>query len=134
MDTRQINNRLRNTPGFLGTFARDRVPKNIRAPASFVFNTDVAAKPGRHWIAVFISETSIEYFDPAGHKPVLTSFLRRQAKPVLYNNFMIQDPDSFACGLFAIDFILRRSAGESFNEILSSFSRNTILNDFLVAA
>lgn len=132
MNTFEIRDRMKGIPGFRGVYARDRIPRVTRLPASFIFNTDIATKPGQHWIAVLVTSESVEYFDSTGRRPVITGFLRRVGKPVLYNNHQIQSKDSIACGLFACDFLMRRSRGESFCEILSSFSRIPILNDFLL--
>lgn len=132
MDSFQIDNKLSSVPGFLGVFPSDRLPSVTSCPVSFVFNTDPANRPGRHWIAVIVLSSRVEYFDATGREPVNMNYLRRLGKPVLYNNYRIQSPHSYACGLFCCDFLLRRSEGETFCEILSSFSRTSLFNDFML--
>lgn len=132
MNTYDIINRLRDVKGFIGVFAADRLPSIKERPAYFVFNTDTSDKPGQHWIAVIVHEDKVEYFDATGRQPVIREYLRKLGRPVLYNNQRIQSPLSIACGAFCVQFILRRSRGESFCEILSSFSKNALFNDFLL--
>ena len=130
MNTDEINRKLRHVNGFVGVFPKNQLPVIRSCPASFVFNTDPASEPGKHWIAVLILEEQIEYFDATGRYPVITSYLKKHEKPVLFNHCRVQSPYSIACGLFCVDFILR--SGESFCEIISSFSRNRLFNDFLL--
>lgn len=132
MNTSDIVSTLKGVPGFLGVFAWDNIPTKIHVPSSCVFNTDPSNKPGKHWIAVIVLSNRIEYFDATGRSPIITDIFRKMDKPVLYNNHRIQSPHSIACGYFCCDFVLRRSRGETFCEILSSFSRNTLFNDFLL--
>lgn len=132
MNTHEINRSLKNIKGFLGTFPIDRLPVSRANRFCFVFNTDMSRKPGRHWIAVYVTPTRVEYFDATGKQPIILAYLRKLDKPVFYNNHRIQAPQSIACGVYCCDFIKRRSKGETFCEILSSFSRNSLFNDFLL--
>jgi hypothetical protein len=132
MNTNEIDRVLRKVPGFVGVFAKDKIPVIRRTPAYFVFNTDTSNKPGSHWIAVAVFADRVEYFDATGREPVISNYLRRLRLPVLFNNHRIQSPHSIACGIFCCQFVLRRSSGETFCEILSSFSKNTLFNDFLL--
>ena len=134
MNTFDIINRLKHVKGFVGVFARDKLPPIKNVPSYFVFNTDPSDKPGTHWIAVAVFQNRVEYFDATGKEPVIAEYLERLGKKVLFNNHRIQSTHSYACGFFCCQYILRRSGGESFCEILSSFSRNKLFNDFLLSA
>ena len=58
---------------WLGTYARDQIPplEHERRPFALVINTDVAAGPGEHWLAVYAhrGSTKIEMFDTFGLPP-----------------------------------------------------------------
>lgn len=133
MNTYDIDNELRDVPNFLGVFPFDCLPRTNRERFSFVFNTDPSNKPGKHWIAVYVTSSRTEYFDSTGKPPVIVSYLKQLGRPVYFSNYHIQAKESIACGLFACNFIKRRSQGETFCEILDSFSRNTLFNDFLLS-
>lgn len=132
MNTHDITSSLSELSNFAGVFPRDQLPVIRTFPKSFVFNTDPSHKPGKHWIAVIVHSDRVEYFDATGKPPVIHTYLAKLGKPVIYNNHRIQSTHSIACGYFCVDFLLRRSSGESFCEILSSFSKNSLFNDFLL--
>ena len=134
MNTNEIARALRDVPNFIGVFPRDRLPRVTRGTFSFVFNTDPGNKPGKHWVAVYVTSERTDYFDSTGKAPIIQDFLVGLGRPIYYSNYLIQAKESIACGLFACNFIRRRSQGESFCEILDSFSRNTLFNDFLLSA
>ena len=132
MNTVQINSRMKNVPNFIGVFPINRLPHVRQTTFSFIFNTDPSHEPGTHWIAVYVTPERAEYFDSTGERPLITDYLRRLQRAVYYNNHMIQAKESIACGAFACDFIKRRCRGETFCEILDSYSRNRLFNDFMI--
>lgn len=97
-------------------------------------NLDPSDLPGSHWCAVYFDKgLGSEYYDPLGFPPQCEAYLRRNAPDgVVYNDHQIQDVLSISCGEFCIDFVKRRLAGESFCEILSSYSRIPLFNDWMV--
>src|SRR5277367_2607312 len=58
---------------FLGVFPRDRLPLTLppRRPLLLICNTDPHSRPGEHWIALYVSSTTGEYFDSFGQSPLL---------------------------------------------------------------
>lgn len=59
--------------------AADRIPIQHNYPYAVVINTDQAAEPGHHWVAVYaVSELDVEYFDSYGDLPNsdIASFLK----------------------------------------------------------
>ena len=72
---------------FLGTYAVDQL-KCIKKSqlGSLIFNTDIASKIGKHWVAIHIDKNVLTVFDPLGYKnldltcPFLKSFLSNKGK------------------------------------------------------
>ena len=63
---------------WLGPYARDQIPslKNDKRPFALEVNTDVAAGPGEHWLALYAPRDSfkIEMIDSLGLPPNLYFF------------------------------------------------------------
>jgi hypothetical protein len=119
---------------FLGVYPSDKLPKIKTRPCAFILNLDASGKPGSHWCAVYFDENGgAEYYDPFGFEPMCRSYLFANAPDgVIYNPHQIQWEYSVSCGEFTVNLLQRRLAGESFCEILSSYSTNLALNDWMV--
>ena len=89
MNTKQIHEALANDPAvgphFLGVFACDKVPVQIKKfPAALVVNTDPSSASGEHWVAFYFDHKgNAEYFDSYGLAPIncdLLQFFERNGK------------------------------------------------------
>ena len=89
---------------FIGVFPLNKLPSSLTCypkPFNFIVNTDTSNLPGRHWIAVSWSQHGIvRAFDPLGmfYPPVLSEYLARRAKHVIFNRITYQDPSQRTCG------------------------------------
>lgn len=83
---------------YLGTFARDNKPKNIKKNECYIYNTDPAGYPGQHWIAV-CGKYSYDSFGKISPYPIDNNFIKSDDEPEqkIYEN---------NCGYRAISFIL----------------------------
>ncbi len=125
----EIDDFFSEEPNYLGTIASDQIdelPEEIELPAGFVMNTDKSDQPGTHWVSVFITPDSLEYYDSSGHGPdkhVIEQFKRlveRLQLPTLVkmkiNKIAAQRASSNNCGYFAIRFLDSRFNGVPFDE------------------
>lgn len=114
-------------PYFGGVISADEInllPKKL--PLGFIMNLDNADQEGSHWVAVNITNDSIEYFDPFGKDPTedfkarIQKFLRDLNVPVMFkfkiNKVQRQHGNSFKCGYHAMRFLDDRFAGVPFNK------------------
>lgn len=106
---------------FLESVPCDSGPSNKQTyPYALVMNTDFSGGRGIHWVAIFaISEKSVEYFDSYGMPPnkCISAFLKK-FDTVKRNHIRLQSYLSSVCGHYCIYFIVRRSYGESFENII----------------
>jgi hypothetical protein len=92
-----------------------------------IFNLDPHNKPGSHWVALIVDNKrkTIEYFDSTGNRP--NKYIRKYIKylirqpqlkryEVLVNKRVHQKLNS-ECGVYAINFILEKLRGKSFEQI-----------------
>ncbi len=83
-----------------------------------VFNLDPSHLPGSHWVAVYLGKnlhgTTVEYFDSYGDKPTkdIREFLESFGEPTV--NRVQHQRKNGVCGVYAINFLLSRLYGVSF--------------------
>lgn len=90
---------------------------------AIVFNTHGYNQPGEHWVAMFITNNKIEYFDSNGLPPTkcIQQFIDRFLPNynIIYNKKQFQQ-NNYACGMYSIHFIVSRLNGISFNKLVNN--------------
>ena len=119
----EIKNYYENEPRFNGVYSRDNLPKTIKNGA-YVINLDEYEDVGTHWIALYVKNNEITYFDSFGVEHVPREIKRFiEHKNIKTNIFRIQADNSIMCGYFYIGFIDFMFAGRSLIDFTSLFSR-----------
>ena len=86
-----------NEPRFNSVFSRDNLPKKIKNGA-YVINLDEYHDIGTHWIALYVNNKTVTYFDAFGveHIPKeIKKFVSN--KNIIANIFRIQAYDTVMC-------------------------------------
>lgn len=122
----EIDEFFQHDDNYLGTIASDQIDELEldTLPAYFVMNTDTSDMPGSHWVAIYISPDSVEYYDSSGSEPdfhvvkQLKDLIKRANLPNLLkfkvNKVAAQKNSSNNCGYFAIRFLDERRNGAPF--------------------
>ena len=98
------------------------MPKTIKNRA-YVINLDEYPVVGKHWIALYVENNEVIYFDSFGVEHVLKEIKRFIGhKNTKTNIFRIQADNSIRCGYFCIGFIDFMHAGKSLINFTSFFS------------
>ena len=128
----EIQKYYKNEPRFNDVYSRDNLPK-IKDGA-YVINLDEYSDIGTHWVALYVHDNDVTYFDSLCVK--IETFT--SSKNIKTNIFRIQAYDSIKCGYFCIGFIDFMLAGKTLTEYTNLFSPNTfqknddiILNSFM---
>ena len=90
---------------FNGVYSGDNLPNKIKDGA-YVTNLDEYSDIATHWIALYLKNNDITYFDSFGveHIPKkIKEFVKK--KNIITNIFRLQAYDSTMCGYFCIRFI-----------------------------
>ena len=129
----EIQEYYQNEPRFNGVFSRDNLPNNIKNVA-YVINLDDYHDIGTHWVALYVNNKIVTYFDSFGaeHIPkeimkfiVRMSFgLGSRRKKIITNIYRIQAYDSIMCSYFCIGFINFMFNGKSLTDYTNLFSSN----------
>ena len=120
----EIQKYYENESRFNGVYSRDNLPNKIKDGAH-VINLDVYSNVGTHWIALYVKNNDITYFNSFGveHIPKeIKAFIKN--RNIKTNIFRIQAYDSIMCGYFCIGFIDFMLAGKTLTEYTNLFSPN----------
>ena len=111
----EIKDYYENEPRFNGVYSRDNLPKIIKSGA-YVINLDEYADVGTHWIALYVKNNEVIYFDSFGVEHVPKEIKRFIGhKNTKTNIFRMQGDNSIICGYFCIGFIDFMFAGKTFD-------------------
>ena len=119
----EIQKYYKNEPRFNGVYSRDNLPK-IKDGA-YVINLDEYSDIGTHWVALYVQNNDVTYFDSFGveHIPKeIRTFIYN--KNIKTNTFRIQAFDSIMSGYFCITFIDFMLTGKTLTEFTNLFSPN----------
>ena len=109
----EIQTYYQNEPRFIGVYSRDNLPDKIKDGA-YVINLDEYCDIGTHWIALYVNNKTVTYFDSFGieHIPKeVKKFIGN--RNIISNIYRMQNYDSIMCGFFCIGFIDYMFKGKS---------------------
>ena len=101
-----------NEPIFNGVFSRDNLPNNNNnnnnniKNGAYVINLDEYRNIGTYWMALYVNNKTIIYFDSFGVEHIPGEIIKFIGnKKIITNIFRIQAYDSIMFGYFCIGFI-----------------------------
>ena len=116
----EIQKHYQHKPKFNGVYYRENLPK-IKDGA-YIINLDKHYDIGTHWVALWVNNNNITYFDSFGVEYIskeTKEFVKK--KNIITNIFRIQAYDSIICGYFCIRFIDFMLAGKSLTNYTNLF-------------
>ena len=130
----EIKEYYQNEPKFNGVFNRDNLPNNTIKNGAYVINLDEYYDIGTHWVALYVNNKIVTYFDSFGVEYIpeeIMKFINRTSfglgsrrKKIITNIYRIQAYDSIMCGYFCIGFINFMFNGKSLTGYTNLFSPN----------
>ena len=91
-------------PRFNGIFSRDNLPNTIKNGA-YVINLDEYRDIGTHWVALYVNNKTVTYFDSFGVEHIPKEIMKFINRKNITNIYRIQAYDSVMCGYFCVGFI-----------------------------
>ena len=112
----QLNNKLKNVPGFIGVYSSDNLPNPALFNYSFIVNYDGEDKPGSHWVGFKSTNGKLKYFDSFGNPPDeddlilhdkthFKNWLYERDRKYEFNQFDYQSLNQNTCGEWSAMFI-----------------------------
>ena len=125
----EIQEYYQNEPRFNGVFSRDNLPNNKNnnnnnniKNGAYVINLDEYRNIGIHWVALYVNNKNVIYFDSVGVEHIPKEVMKFIGnKNIITNIFRIQAYDSIMCGYFCIRFINFMFNGNSLTDYTSLF-------------
>ena len=122
----EIQAYYQNEPRFNGVFSRDNLPNNIKKGA-YVINLDEYGNIGTRWIALYVNNKNITYFDSFGVEHIPKKVMKFiDNGNTITNIYRMQAYDSIMCGYFCTGFINFMFNGNSLTDYTSLFSPNDL--------
>ena len=129
-----------NEPRFNGVYSSDNLPNKVK-DGVYVINLDEHFDIGTHWIALYILNYNVTYFDSFGVEHIPKEIKKFIDKSTIVTSiFRIQAYDSVMRGYFCIGFIDFMLESKSLTDFTNLFSPNDfkknddiILNYFLTS-
>ena len=117
----EIQKYYKNEPRFNGVYSRDNLSK-IKDGA-YVINLDEYSDIGTHWVALWVNNNNVTYFDSFGVEHIPKEIIKfMENRNIKTNIFRLQAYDSIMCGYVCIGFIDFMHAGKTLTEFTNLFS------------
>ena len=121
----EIQKYYQNEPRFNGVFSRENLPNSIKNGA-YIINLDKYHDIGTHWVALYVNNNTIIYFDSFGVEHIPKEIIKfiGNNKKIITNIYRIQAYDSIMCGYFCIGFNNFMFDGNSLTDYINLSSPN----------
>ena len=128
----EIQEYYQNEPRFNGVFSRDNLSNNNNG--AHVINLDEYHDIGTHWVALYVNNKTVTYFDSFGVEHIPKEIMKFIVwKKIITSIYRIQAYDSIMCGYSCIGFINFMFNGKSLTDATNLFSPNDFnKNDYII--
>ena len=108
----------------------ERVPHN-HSQALFIYNLEPSYMSGSHWVATYVKDNVINYFDSFGMPPFqeLVNHAKRKNLTLLHQNNQIQNIKTTTCGYFCLYFLNEMNKGNSYFNLLEAFDTHDTMEN-----
>ena len=112
--------------------SREESSPHNHKQALFIYNPEPSYMSGSHWVATYVKNGIINYFDSFGMPPFqeIVNHAKRKNTTLLHQSDQIQNLMTTTCGYFCLYFLNEMSKGRSYYDLLKVFnSHNTMENE-----
>ena len=108
----------------------ENVPHNHKQ-ALFIYNLEPAYMSGSHWVATYVKDNVINYFDSFGMPPFqeIVNHAKKKNLTLLHQNNQIQNMYTTTCGYFCLYFLNEMNKGNSYYDLLKVFNTNDTMKN-----
>ena len=107
-----------------------KVPHN-HDQALFIYNLEPSYMNGSHWVATYVKDNVINYFDSFGMPPFqeIVSHAKRKNLTLLHQNNQIQNIKTTTWGYFCLYFLNEMNKGRLYHDLLEVFDIHDTMNN-----
>ena len=106
------------------------VPHNHKQTL-FIYNLEPSYMSGSHWVATYVKNRVINYFDSFGMPPFqeMVNHAKRENLTLLHQSDQIQNLQTTTCGYFCLYFLNEMKNGISYYDLLKVFNNQDTLKN-----
>ena len=111
--------------------SRDQnVPHNHRQ-ALFIYNLEPSYMSGSHWVATYVKNNVINYFDSFGLPPFqeIVNHAKKRNLTLLHQDDQIQNIMTTTCGYFCLYFLNEMNKGQTYFDLLKVFDKHDTMKN-----
>ena len=114
--------------GYTDTLSRDETVPHNHKLSLFIYNLEPSYMNGSRWVATYVKDRVINYFDSFGMPPFqeIVRHAKERNLTLLHQNRQIQNHYTSTCGLFVEKYLKKNSL------IVASFVLICVQNDLFV--
>ena len=114
--------------------SRDQTVPHNHKLGLFIYNLEPHYMSGSHWIATYVKDNVINYFDSFGLPPFqeLVNHAVRKNLTLLHQNQQIQNLYTTTCGFFCLYFLNEMHKNVDYFDLLQVFDTDTNRNEKLI--
>ena len=115
-----------------GVLSRDQTAPHNHKIAFFIYNLEPSYMSGSHWVATFVKDRVINYFDSFGLPPFqeIVNHADKKNLTLIHQNDQIQHLDTTTCGYFCLYFLNEMNKGNTYFNLLQVFDvHDTMKNE-----
>ena len=111
--------------------SRDTKAPHNHKLAIFIYNLEPSYMSGSHWIATYVEDNVINYFDSFGLPPFqeMVDHAKKKNLTLIHQNQQIQHLNTTTCGYFCLYFLNEMHKGVDYFDLLQVFDFDTNKNE-----
>ena len=111
--------------------SRDKSIPHNHKQALFIYNLEPSYMSGSHWVATYVKDNIINYFDSFGMPPFqeIVNHAKKKNLTILHQNNQIQNLKTTTCGYFCLYFLNEMNKGNSYYDLLQVFNTNDTMKN-----
>ena len=111
----------------------ETVPHNHKL-GLFIYNLEPSYMSGSHWVATYVKDNVINYFDSFGMPPFqeILDHAKERNLILLHQDQQIQNLYTTTCGFFSLYFLNEMHKNVDYFDLLQVFSFDTMKNELFI--
>ena len=111
--------------------SRDQTVPHNHKLSLFIYNLEPSYMSGSHWVATYVKDNVINYFDSFGMPPFqeILDHAKRKNLTLLHQSQQIQNLYTTTCGYFCLYFLNEMHKGTDYFDLLQVFDTDTNKNE-----
>ena len=111
--------------------SHDEKDKRKHKLAIFIYNLEPSYMSGSHWVATYVKNKMINYFDSFGMPPFqeMADHTKKQNLGLLHQSDQLQNINTTTCGYFCLYSLNEMNKGNSYFDLLKVFDIHDTLNN-----